>query len=64
MALCSLCGREMGDDKEKHVCKELYSREICPGKYQCMICGNIQDYEGPCSHCGMPLGGGNEGRAF
>jgi len=54
----------MGDDKEKHVCKELYSREICPGKYQCMICGNIQDYEGPCSHCGMPLGGGNEGRAF
>lgn len=45
----------MGDDPGKHVCKERYSREICPGKYQCMICGNIQDYAGPCGHCGMPL---------
>ncbi|NLU32529.1 MAG: hypothetical protein GXX04_07905 [Clostridiaceae bacterium] len=63
MAICRLCGREMGNEKEKHVCKEKYSRVICPGKYQCMICGNIQDYTGPCAHCGMPLDGGDEGRA-
>lgn len=45
----------MGDVAGEHVCKEKYSREISPGKYLCMICGNIQDYTGPCSHCGMPL---------
>jgi hypothetical protein len=41
---------------------EVYYREICPGRYQCLICGNIQDHSGPCAHCGMQLNGSAGGR--
>jgi len=53
----------MGNDSKEHVCKEKYSREICPGKYQCMICGNIQDYTGSCGHCGMLLDDPDTGKS-
>lgn len=62
MAICRINGREEDAGTYEHPCSEKYFREICPGKYLCMICGNIQNHAGPCSHCGLPLGSDDETR--
>lgn len=35
------------------LCGEYLFLELCPGIYQCCICGNTQNQNEVCTHCGV-----------